>query len=140
MSDEPTTPPAPAPAPTSSLFDLLTAEFKRLRARDGTISRLNNEVARRTNAMRFIHQLRKIAKVGIREQEKWLMEEAAANVRKATGVQTIPGFVSRRQSATEFRQAMKKKLKAATAFASTSLAKAPEPAAPAVPSETPPPT
>lgn len=100
----------------------MNARFAKLRAKDRTIHRYLREIQRRTDQMRAIHQLRKVARLAIREHEKWLMEEAADQIRREAGVKTIPGFASRRESAREFRQALEKKYQVAIRAASSGSA------------------
>lgn len=103
-------PDAPATA-QPSLLERLETRFRELRAKDKTIKRCEREIQTHTDEIRVAHQLRKVAKLAMREQDAWLKEEAADQVRKEAGIKTIPGFASRRESAREFRARLNEKLK-----------------------------
>lgn len=112
-------------APVISLLDRMKARFLELRGRDNVVRKYTNEVKRLTRTMQVTHQMRKVAKAAIREQEKWLREEAAAQIRDEAGVKTIPGFVSKRESAIEFRKHAREKFKIAQAEVRAHLAAKP---------------
>lgn len=107
--------------PELSLLDRMNARYNELRKDDSTIRRFEREIQKQTDIMRTAHQVRKVAKLAIREQEKWLKEESAEQIRREAGVKTIPGFASRRESAREFRARINEKLKAANAAGRTQL-------------------
>jgi hypothetical protein len=120
--------PEPPPPDSRPLLDRVLQRYGELRARDATIKRLEREMSMQKAVIRRAQQLRKLAEGATRNHEGWLKREAAAQIGKEAGVQTIPGFVGRSESAMEYRRRIRQKQDEAHAAAQILIAARGQPA------------
>lgn len=125
MSDEPQSPPA-----TPTLQERLHAQYQKIRASDPTIKKhyrdIDRCVADRLDASNRAY----VARCAIRVRETFLMRMAAEKVRKQTGIQILPGFLSPRENIQEYERKLEAKLKSLQEKAAHSPDEQIEPSAP----------
>lgn len=109
-------------SPTIPLIERVLARYEELRASDRTIKKLEREAAAEKQILREHRQMLSLAWGSIRNHEAWLKREAATQISKEAGVQTIPGFVGRREKASEYKRRMRRKQEEAQAAAQILIA------------------
>lgn len=118
------------PPDTRPLLVRLEERYSLLRDKSGTIRRLEKEIESHNDNIRRHTHLKNGSKSSLVRHEKWLKEEAAAQIRKEAGILTIPGFVSTREQTMAHRREVEARAKQAQADGLKSLNIAPAPPAP----------
>lgn len=102
-------------APQPSLAARFEAIYKEMRSHDITIRQYERKIAIELEVISHAKQRVVLATAAIRSQERWLKRNAAAQLRKESGVKTIPGFQGPVETAQDMRRRINEKFRAVSA-------------------------
>jgi hypothetical protein len=109
MSDDPSQPKPVTPAELQRQYDEIYTEML---ARDVHARRLNREIDRCEEQIKYHAHLRHVSGVALRAHTKLIKSRAEAALRERVGIRTLPGFKPQSETNSQFLTRMKRRLMA----------------------------